>query len=337
MRYYILFALLLVTKVLRAQTAPQYMFETWVTSKVVFRDGTELPDAHPLKNVYIKYRFSRPNKVNVSSIYTDYGNAYLFQVDNSLLTIKNDEGWVVNTYRTEITNDTLVLLQAGRKGFNDPDALKFYFVQERSFQNSLALEPADILKVFERDTIYKQTPKIYAVYRGESFRNDMYKGVREDVNMDNRVGNLLATFIVSKTGSADSLKILEGIDADYNKTFVKVFKQNRKKWEPALLNGKPVAVQMSVNLSYLTSETAIPALLASQKANQAFTKGNYELALYYFDKAIASKPHDKEDLYLRALCKLLLGNKDGACEDWNKAKALGSWPALDEMLKKYCL
>ncbi len=336
MRYSILFALMLATKVLLAQTTSKLIFDTWVTSKIVFRDGMLLPDAHPLKNVYIKYKFSRPDKINITNIYSDNGSASLFQVDNNVLTIKSNEGWLMNTYGVEFTKDTLVLLQAGRKGFNDPDALKFYFVPERKFQNSLPLQTADILTVIQQDTIYKQTPKIYAIYHGDSFTDDMYKGIRKDVNMDNRVGSLVATFIVSKTGSADSLKILEGIDADYNETFVKVFKQNRKKWQPALLNGKPVTVQMSVNLSYLTSETTIPAILASQKANWAFTKANYELALYYLNQAIAGRPNDKDDIYLRGMCKLLLGNKDAACEDWSKAKALGSWAALDEIIKKYC-
>ncbi len=94
---------------------------------------------------------------------------------------------------------------------------------------------------------------------------------------------------------------------------------------------------MSVALNYRTSETAIPAVLSSQKANTAFNSGNYEQALYYFDKAIASEPSDKDNLHKRGLCNLMLGNKDAACADWNKAKALGSTIAVDELLKKYCL
>jgi hypothetical protein len=41
-------------------------------------------------------------------------------------------------------------------------------------------------------------------------------------------------------------------------------------------------------------------------------------------------------LYRRGMCKLLLGNKAGACEDWNKVKSLGGTPQVDALLEKYC-
>jgi hypothetical protein len=38
------------------------------------------------------------------------------------------------------------------------------------------------------------------------------------------------------------------------------------------------------------------------------------------------------------MCKFQLGNKDGACEDWNKAKAIGMGNniPIDAMIQKYC-
>jgi hypothetical protein len=36
------------------------------------------------------------------------------------------------------------------------------------------------------------------------------------------------------------------------------------------------------------------------------------------------------------MCKMLLGNKNGACEDWNKAKTLGSNTTIDAVLEKFC-
>lgn len=327
---------IIATHILKAQSLSKAIFDTWVASKVTFRDGEQLADAHPLKNVYIKYRFSRPDKVNITTVYTDNGSPKIFQTENNTLIIKATEGWIINTYQIDAVKDTLVLLQAGAAGFNDPDALKFYFVTERNYQNNLALQPSDILKVRGGDTIYKQTPKIYASYKGDSFREDMYNGIRSSISMDNRAGNLLATFVVSKTGTVDSLKILEGIDANYNEKFVKVFNQNRKKWQSAMFDGRAVAVQMSILLRYYTSATAIPAALAAQKANAAFNSGNYELALYYFDEALVNQENDQDNLHKRGLCKLMLGNKAAACEDWSKAKALGGNAAIEELLKKYC-
>ncbi len=320
-----------------AQNFSKNIFNTWVTAKVVNADGTTLPDTHPLKYVYIKYKFSQPDRLNIGTAYFENGSDQLFELSGNLLTIKSAEGGYMNSYRIESLKDTLILLQAGANGFDDANALKFYFVPETKFQNNLPLNSDDIASIKGLDTIYKQSRKIYASYKGPSFQRTMYESIREKISMNGRTGNLVATFVISKTGLPDSVRILEGIDTKYDNLFIKAFNQQRKNWKPAMLQGKPVAVQMTVSLGYSTSATAIPAVLAAQKANEAYNITDYELAMYYYDKALASAPNDKENLYKRGLCKLMLGNRDGACADWNKAKSLGSIPAVDELLKKYCL
>jgi len=134
------------------------------------------------------------------------------------------------------------------------------------------------------------------------------------------------------------VKILEGIDDEFNKRFIKVFNRSRKDWKSATLNEKLVSVQMTVELLYSTSAATIPSYFATQKANEAYGNKDYEVAIYYYDKALQAKPTDKENLYRRGMCKFQLGNKDAACEDWNKAKAigLGNNIAIDAMIEKYC-
>nr|WP_294793116.1 hypothetical protein [uncultured Mucilaginibacter sp.] len=320
-----------------AQNSSKNIFNTWVTSQVTYPNGASLPDTHPLKYLYIKYKFSQPDHLNIGTAYFENGSDQLFELNSNVLTIKSPEGGYVNSYRIEALKDTLVLLQAGLTGFDDADALKFYFVPETTFQNSIPLSADDIISIKGKDTIYKQSRKIYASYNGNSFQQIMYNGIRKGISMNNRAGSLSASFIVSKTGLADSVRILEGIDDKFNSLFVKVFNQQRKNWKPAILQGQPVSVKMLVNLGYSTSATAIPAVFDAQKANDAYNSSDYELALFYFDKALVNTPNDKDNLCKRGLCKLMLGNKDGACLDWNKVRSLGSTPVVDELLKKYCL
>lgn len=335
--WYILF-FVLTSKILSAQINKNSIYGTWVSCKITYKDNRPLPEEHFLKSAYIKYQFSRPGTLNTSSAYYEQGAESAFEINDVYLYTKFPQGGIMNTYQIESLKDTLILVQRGLNGFDDPDNLKLYFVPETVYQNSLGLHPNDVFSIRLQDTIYKQCPKVYAKYNGQSFQHYLYEGIKDQISMDGRSGGLIATFIVSKTGVADSVKILEGIDDAFNKRFFKVFSRSRKEWKPAILNGKPVSVQMIIELRYSTSAATIPSYFATQKANEAYKNKDYQVALFYYDKALLTTPSDKENLYRRGMCKFELGNKDAACEDWYNAKAivLGSNTAIDTMLEKYC-
>jgi hypothetical protein len=338
MKYWCILLFALLTNTLFAQSNKNDLYKTWVSTKVTYKDGRLLPDEHIFKYVYIKYQFSRPGTLNTSLVYDEQGTESSFETNDGNLYTKFPQGGIMNTYRIESLKDTLILTQQGPNGFDDPDALTFYFVPEPVYQNSLTLHSDDIFSIRSKDTIYKECRKIYAKYNGQSFQHYIYEGIKDQISMDGRAGHLAATFIVSKTGIADSVRILEGIDDEFNKRFIKVFNRSRKDWKPATLNGKPVSVEMVIELRYSTSATMIPSFFATQKANEAYQNKDYELAIYYYDKSLQTTPIDKENLYRRGICKLRLGNKDAACEDWNKAKAIGLGIDIDinAMIEKYC-
>jgi tetratricopeptide (TPR) repeat protein len=331
-----LFAALFVTlsSSLFAQINTGKIYGTWVKCKASYRDGAELPDDHVMKYTYFKYSFIRPDKLMASVSYFEQGTEMLFEIKNNELVLKSPEGGVVNSFHIESLKDTLVLLQ-GSDAADDSNMVKLFFVPENVYQNSLQLKSEDIYAIKTTDTVYKQSAKIYAHFNDNSFQKYIYAGLRDKVNMGGRVGYFNAGFIVSKLGIADSLKIYEGIDEDFKKQFIKVFAKAKNKWKPAMLNDKPVAVYTTVSLGYSTSETMLPAYLSGQKANEAYNNKDYDLAIYYFDKALKSVPTDKENLYKRGMCKLNMGNPSGACEDWKAARALGSSGAVDAMLAKY--
>ncbi|MFD0793577.1 energy transducer TonB [Mucilaginibacter litoreus] len=333
MKYFIVLIFTLLSTQLFAQINKN-IYNTWVNAKVTFSDGSPLPDEHPLKYTYIKYQFSKPDRMHIATVYFEKGVENLFEIKSDKLLIKSPEGGLMNSYRITSIKDTLVLLQNAFEA-NDSSSLKFYFVPESVYQQNLTLKPSDIFSIKGKDTIYQQSAKIYASYKGESFRQYIYDGISEKVKMDGRAGHFLATFVVDKSGLADSVKILKGIDNLFDERFIKVFSKSKKSWKPATLAGKPVSVRMSVELRYSTSATVIPAYFASQKANEAYLSKDYELAIYYYDQALQNTPTDKENLFKRGMCKLLLGNIPAAREDWLNSKQSGENPAADAMLEKY--
>ncbi|OKS85085.1 energy transducer TonB [Mucilaginibacter polytrichastri] len=337
MKFFYLICFVILSNAVFAQINKSNIYGTWVINKITFRDDAELPDEHVLKNVYLKYTFSQPNKLNTSTLYYNKGDEISFDINDGFLLFKTPEGNLMNTFHIETVNkNELVLLQKGREGFDDPDALKFYFIPEEKYQANFKLRPSDIYSIKLIDTIYNSSPKIYPIYKGISFQSYLSNGIHERISMDNREGHLAASFIVTKAGIADSVKIIEGIDDEFNRRFIKIFNQARKDWKPAILNGNPVSALMMVNLRYTTSDIMMPAYFATRKANDAFNAKEYAIALYYYDISLERTPFDVDNLYRRGMCKMLLGNIPWACEDWKKAKALGGNSSIDAAIEKYC-
>jgi tetratricopeptide (TPR) repeat protein len=270
-------------------------------------------------------------------VYSEKGKNDFFEINDNILVFKTPEDGYINSVKIErLQKDTLTIIQGGRNGFDDPTALIYYFVPEVNYQNSISLKPENIRSVNGNDTVYRECPKVYAKYKGESFTSDVYSGIDKYNNMGSPAGVLLATFIVSKSGDVDSLKILESFDEKFNPIFIKAFNHLKRDWKPAIVNGKYVAVQMSVRLKYGAYNSKDPdEMLLVIKANSYYNNNDFDSAIYYYDKAIELKPDDIVALYKRGMAKLALGNIKAACEDWNRVKALGGTKA-DEVLAKYC-
>lgn len=336
MKYLLSLLLCLACGPLFAQINTDAIYGRWVKTGISYKDGGELPDENILKNTYVKYTFSAPDKMNISQEYYLNGTGLVFEISGNEIIMRSAAGSIMNEIRIVVlSGDKMVLLQKGYQGFDDPTALKYTFTRETTVQNRLTLNAGDIFTIKGSDTVYKQNPKVYASYKGESFQRFIYDHIGDGDYMTGRIGYEKASFIVSKTGVADSLRILESIDADFDKRFIKAFNKAKKDWKPAVLNSKYVPVEMFVELRYSTSDSVLPAQQYSEKALAAYREKDYQLALYYYDEALKKRADDTENLYNRGMCKKMLGNLAGACEDWKKIAALGKHEA-DELLAKYC-
>lgn len=72
-----------------------------------------------------------------------------------------------------------------------------------------------------------------------------------------------------------------------------------------------------------------------QRGIEALGKGDYELALEYFNKVYRGDPQNVDILFNRALANYKLGNLNKACRDWSRAAKLGDIES-SELLKKHC-
>lgn len=308
---------------------------SYIVTAVTYQNGEQLPDENILKHTYVKYTFNDPDQIYISGVYVEKGYQYSYKIKKDRLLIKSEAGSVMNSMKIiDHSNNKLILVSAPANGdLEDPKALKYTFYKEEFFQKNLPLSPDDVFSVKGQDTIYKSGQKIYAQFEKSSFTSYMYEWLREK-HMDVKSGEILATFIVDADGSADSLKIINGINSKFDAGYAEAFKTAKNMWSPAMLNGKPVKVLMNHRLKYSNSDIA-PTLLATNNANTAYQQQNYELALFFFDKALETEADNIDNLYRRGICRQMLGNIKGACADWLKIQKLGKNIA-DTLLQKYC-
>lgn len=235
----------------------------------------------------------------------------------------------------EISEDKLVLISGSQTGaLDDPKSIKYTLFNEKFIQNKMPLTPDDVFKITGSDTIYKSGQKIYAEFQGPSFQQYIYTELGKK-KLEPKDVELISTLIINEKGRPDSLRILHGISAKFDTEYIKAFNSARNMWLPAKHNGRNVKVLMNLKLQYLSSAVALPSYFSSKKANDAYYREDYELALYHYDKALEVKPDDEESLYRRGICKQKLGNIKGACEDWTKVQQMGKNTA-NELLLKYC-
>lgn len=309
---------------------------TYIVTKVNYLSGDELPENNILKYTYVKYTFSNQDQIGISGVYYEKGEPYLYAIRANRLIIKTNAGSVINTMKImENTPDKLVLVSSSVSGsLEDPWAIKYTLYTEQFIQNNTLLGPDDIFSIKGTDTVYKSGQKIYAQFKGPSFQAYIYELIRRK-KMDVKSGELLSTFIIDANGHPDSLRIVQGINSKYDAEYIKAFNSARNMWRAAQYNGKAVKVLMNQSLKYLTSEQTLPSYFNSQKANTAYNDQDYQLALYFYDRALEDMPDEVQNLYRRGICKQILGNLKGACADWTKIQLQGN-EAANELLLKYC-
>ena len=336
-RITILILLLLFTANLRAQINDQLIYGTWIKVKVTYNDDKPLVYANIFKYSYAKYIFTSTGKVGINTGYETTVANNSFLTNDSTLIINSPLGFKMNEFHiAKLTGDELVLVQDNGDGYDKPDAWKIYLIPEKTFQKIHPFKNTDITIMANGDTVYKESPYIYATSTADGgFQNYMQNNISKAASMDGQEGNFKADFIITKTGKVDSLDIINGINPDYQKAFLKFFAKCQLNWQPALLNDKPVNVRMRIMFNYFTSDKMTPAMHLTTDAENAFKQGQYDIALHFYEESFQYRPDDIESIYKSTLCKLALGKADGVCDDLQKINASGTM-IVDELINLVC-
>ena len=312
------------------------IYGTWVKTKVVYNGGKELTEDMELKYTYQRYCFEKPNKLFTAFSYDSKLEKRIFQVNGTFLDMKSAAGYLMNRLIIKkITKDSLILLQPDINNLESPEALVYYYVTENVYQASTPLRPIDIASVNGTDTTYRKSNMIYANFKGERGFHQQETEATENVNDKAHLNeHFVSTFIVNKKGEVDSLHIISGINPEFDKEYTKVFNKNRGNWLPAIYKGKAVNVQIKDEFKYIPSEKYSTYNRYEKLAEDAMYKGDFNLALFDFDKALKSY-ESGEAYYKVAICNLVLGNKDAACAAMVKSEALGD-SAATGLMGKFC-
>jgi hypothetical protein len=314
----------------------QNLFNKWIKTNAEFIDRRKLTDENPLKYQYVKYSFERPNKVFIGLAF-DNKTALFFEKEGNEIKIKNATGFQVNNFLIDkLTPDELILIQKGRGTFDDSDCIKLYFVEEKKYQNSIALRPSDIFSINNVDTIYKASEKVYPEFNSDkSFYDFCSEYIPEKQAVMSTNSFFLATFIVRKSGIIDNVQVLEKINDKFEKQFRVALKKSTKYWAPAKVNGHDVDTQMNVTFKFISSSNFLLMYDYLKKGKSAMMDFDFTGALYYFDQLLEKDTANVETLYNKAICELKLGNKEQACLDLKKVLASGKY-RVDDLISSEC-
>ena len=156
-------------------------------------------------------------------------------------------------------------------------------------------------------------------------------------------GTEVIQFVVTPKGEVTGFNVVNSLSQEIDKEVIRVLKTTNGLWKPGLNNGEPVEMgkELSVNFKLSSGDDGTNfvdmAKIFFKKGNRQFlVKANFKGALNNYNQAMRYLPNDKCLLASRGLCKYGLGDKTGACQDWNRIKALGGGLENDYYLNKLC-
>jgi TonB family protein len=161
------------------------------------------------------------------------------------------------------------------------------------------------------------------------------------------IGNLIQgtsviQFVVTEKGTVSDLKIINSVSKEIDDEVIRVLKTTDGMWEPGKFNKEPVAVEKEISVAFKNSELGnytdfmvLGRKYFSKGSDQFFVHNNPKKALKYYDNGVIILPKDKGLLLVRGMARYEVGDMKGACQDWNRIKALGGLES-DYYLNNLC-
>jgi len=156
-------------------------------------------------------------------------------------------------------------------------------------------------------------------------------------------GREVIQYVVTSNGRLTDFHVLNSISPEMDQEAIRVLKTTDRMWNPGLNNGKPVDMENEISLAFKLYEGTdhVKEFLVQAKhyfakgGKKLFFKGDMKSALRCYKKVVSYMPYDKCSLLSRGICKFDLGDKEGACQDWNRVKSLGGFES-NSYLNNFC-
>jgi len=329
--------LLLFSIGLKAQLNTQLLYNTWIKVKVTYNNNKPLVYANTFKYSYAKYIFRSDGKAAIKPHYSSDLLNDTFLINDSAIIVDAASGFQLNKFKiAKLSADSLILIGDNGSGLDSANAWKIYLIPQTVFQQTHKFQPDEYNITAKGDTIYNESPFVHPDFMGgEDFSIYIQNQISNTVFMNQQQGHFLATLIVNKAGGVDSLKIVNGINTDFDKAFMKSFAKCQAFWKPAILLGKAVNTKVTVKYNYWGADVMEPGMRLNENADDALNEGKFEIALHYYEESLTYLPDDISNIYKAALCKLALGRTDGVCEALAKVNHSGTM-IVDELIGLVC-
>jgi TonB family protein len=167
--------------------------------------------------------------------------------------------------------------------------------------------------------------------------NVVYPQIERDLGVQ---GKVIVRFVVMENGSVDSIKVVQKVSPLLDAQAIRVVKLFPK-FKPGYQQGKAVRVYYNLPFVFRFDNESTPSDLKENKdsdfrnALSLIRYDEYEEAIKALHSSLFHFPDEYLAYEMRAECELKLHRKEDACNDYQKAKALGS-PSADSLLTKHC-
>jgi tetratricopeptide (TPR) repeat protein len=307
----------------------------WTQVKVERKDGSKILDHLGTEKSITKYYFRE--KTVLLSIDNLFANELPYSLNNKILSIGEFSKYNIDTIDSEI----LVLTQISKKDLTDDKVNRFIFINRHSiFEYLKENEKIEIIG----DSLIEYSNQFSPTYYGkidELFMNEF------GAHNENKC--IYGIYILDSKGKIESFEFEENNKFSKKELakFIEIMKATNGLWIlPQTIKPYHYKINFGIGFtsiqplsgvrSFYTTKVLTPEFIKSislselREADNNFNKGNdfiqdkkYDKASKEFSKCIKIDSIYLDAYYNLAFCYQKLGNKDLACETWNKLKLMG--------------
>ena len=199
------------------------------------------------------------------------------------------------------------------------------------------------------DTIFSMSQFVCPEFMGFLSFNDVYRNSFDYIESKfgfppQRKGLFRFQFVVTKKGEINKIRINESSNPNYDERLKNAIRATRGRWQPALLDGRPVSTLIRYEFGYGEEYFAKGYLEENRKEEadnyyeqgvRAYSQKDYQRAVAMLSKALSLDDQNVQAYFTRGASYLEINQPDKACSDWKYLVERGQkW--VERYVKQYC-